>query len=122
MIDFAGEAKHSLDVAMQELDSEPIAQALIDARFRGVSVRVFLEQDYLLSPRIPRVGSRGGDGAARARAQWEELRRPPDRKTNRDIFAALLRCNVDVKADYNEAIFHQKFAIRDFRERARATS
>lgn len=123
IIDFVGGAKESLDVAVQELDSEPIAQALIDARFRGVSVRVFLEQDYLRSPRIPRVTSSAGDELiARARAQWEELRRPPDRKTNRDIFAALLRCNVDVKADYNDAIFHQKFAIRDFRERARPTS
>ena len=29
------------------------------------------------------------------------------------MFAALLRCNVDVKADYNPKIFHQKFVVRD---------
>jgi phosphatidylserine/phosphatidylglycerophosphate/cardiolipin synthase-like enzyme len=121
IVDFIGGAKHSLDVAVQELDSEKIAQALIDARFRGVSVRVFLEQDYLLSPKLPRFKA-NGDEQARARAQWEELRRPPERKTNRDIFAALLRCNVDAKADYNPAIFHQKFAVRDFRLKSRATS
>ena len=104
IVDFVAGARESLDVAVQELDSEPVAQALIDARFRGVSVRVFLEQDYLLSAKLPRYES-----------SWEEQRRPPDRKTNRDIFAALLRCNVDAKADYNPAIFHQKFVVRDYR-------
>ena len=111
IVDFAAGAKESLDVAVQELDSEPLAQALIDARFRGVSVRVFLEQDYLLSPKLPRYET-----------SWEEQRDPPDHKTNRDIFAALLRCNVDAKADYNPAIFHQKFAVRDYRGRAKRSS
>jgi hypothetical protein len=32
-----------------ELDSEPIAQAILDARWRGVDVDLFLEQDYLRS-------------------------------------------------------------------------
>ena len=111
IVDFAAGARHSLDVAVQEIDSEPLAQALIDARFRGVSVRVFLEQDYLLSPKLPVYET-----------SWDEQREPPDTKTNRDIFAALLRCNVDAKADYNPAIFHQKFAVRDYRGKATSTS
>jgi hypothetical protein len=45
IVDFLAGAKESLDVAVQELDSMPIAQALLDARWRGVDVRVFLEQD-----------------------------------------------------------------------------
>jgi phosphatidylserine/phosphatidylglycerophosphate/cardiolipin synthase-like enzyme len=124
IVDFIAGARDSLDVAVQELDNEPIAQALIDARWRGVSVRVFLEQDYLLAKKLPTFKAAGDESEeeARRRAQWEELRRPPERKTNRDIAAALLRCNIDVKADYNPAIFHQKFAIRDYRGSSRPTS
>jgi phosphatidylserine/phosphatidylglycerophosphate/cardiolipin synthase-like enzyme len=124
IVEFIDGARESLDVAVQELDSEPIAQALIDARWRGVSVRAFLEQDYLLSPKLPSARPRPGesDSEVRLRVQWEESRRPPERKTNRDIASALLRSNLDVKADYNPAIFHQKFCIRDYRGRARRTS
>ena len=124
IVGFIDGAKESLDMAVQELDSEPIAQALIDARWRGVSVRAFLEQDYLLSPKLPSAKARAGEGEddARRRVQWEESRRPPERKTNRDIAAALLRSNIDVKADFNPAIFHQKFCIRDYRGRAKSTS
>ena len=50
IIDFIRGARSSLDIAVQELDSEPIAQAILDARWRGVSVNLFLEQDYLRSP------------------------------------------------------------------------
>ena len=48
-------------------------------------------------------------------AQWDEKRRPASLRTNRDILAALLRCGVDVKADLNPQIFHQKFIVRDYR-------
>lgn len=124
IVDFIAGARESLDLAVQELDSEPIAQALIDARWRGVSVRGFLEQDYLLSAKLPSAKPRSQESEddALRRAQWEEARRPPERRTNRDISAALLRSNVDVKADYNPAIFHQKFCIRDYRGRAKSTS
>jgi phosphatidylserine/phosphatidylglycerophosphate/cardiolipin synthase-like enzyme len=124
IVAFIEGAKESLDIAVQELDSEVIAQALIDARWRGVSIRAFLEQDYLLSAKLPKATPRGGEAQADAlrRVQWEELRRPPERKTNRDIAAALLRSNIDFKSDYNPAIFHQKFAIRDYRGRAVRTS
>lgn len=49
IVDFIAGAKSSLDIAVQELDSEPIAQAILDARWRGVDVDLFLEQDTLAS-------------------------------------------------------------------------
>jgi hypothetical protein len=49
IVDFIAGAKNSLDIAVQELDSEPVAQAILDARWRGVDVDLFLEQDYLRS-------------------------------------------------------------------------
>ncbi|GGK45183.1 hypothetical protein Ppa06_00830 [Planomonospora parontospora subsp. parontospora] len=124
IIDFIGGARRSLDIAVQELDSEPIAQAVLDARFRGVDVRMVLEQDYLVSAKPPAVTVRPGEdeAAARRRVQWGEEDGARSLEPNRRILAALLRCNVDVKADYNPAIFHQKFAIRDHRERALPTS
>ena len=124
IIEFVNGAKKTLDIAVQELDSEPIAQAILDARFRGVDVRMVMEQDYLLSAKVPPVKVRAGEDepAARRRVQWGEEPGERSLEPNRKILAALLRCNVDVKADYNPAIFHQKFIIRDFRERATDTS
>jgi hypothetical protein len=50
IVDFNSGARTSLDIAVQEWDSEPIAEAILDARWRGVDVNLFLEQDYLRSP------------------------------------------------------------------------
>jgi phosphatidylserine/phosphatidylglycerophosphate/cardiolipin synthase-like enzyme len=124
IIEFVVGARHSLDIAVQELDSEPVAQAILDARFRGVSVRMVVEQDYLLAAKLPAIVVRPGEDetAARHRVQWAEEPGGRSLEPNRKIMAALLRCNVDVKADYNPAIFHQKFIIRDYRDRARDTS
>ncbi|MEE6259817.1 phospholipase D-like domain-containing protein [Plantactinospora sonchi] len=124
VVDFVDGARESLDIAVQELDSEPIAQAILDARFRGVSVRMVLEQDYLRTAKLPRVTARPGEAEsdARHRAQWEPEAGARSLEPNRRIVAALLRCDVDVKADYNPAIFHQKFAVRDYRGRAGARS
>jgi phosphatidylserine/phosphatidylglycerophosphate/cardiolipin synthase-like enzyme len=38
-----------------------------------------------------------------------------DLAENRKILAALLRSDVEVKGDFNPKIFHQKFALRDYR-------
>ena len=38
IVDFIAGARRSLDIAVQELDSEPIAQAILDARWRGIDV------------------------------------------------------------------------------------
>jgi phosphatidylserine/phosphatidylglycerophosphate/cardiolipin synthase-like enzyme len=124
IIDFIDRAKQSLFIAVQELDSEPIAQAIINAKWRGISVRMILEQDYLAGDKIPKASPKQGETPAQAvrRAQWEEYRRPATAKTNRDILAALLRNAIDVKADYNPKIFHQKFIIRDYEGKSCATS
>ena len=118
IIDFIAGANKRLDIAVQELDSQPIAQAILDASWRGVSVRMFMEQDYLADKKPPEAKPKEGEtkAEARARTQWTEYRRPKDSKTNRDILSALLRSAVDVRADYNPKIFHQKFIIRDYRE------
>jgi phosphatidylserine/phosphatidylglycerophosphate/cardiolipin synthase-like enzyme len=108
----------------QELDSEPIAQAVIDAQWRGVTVRMIIEQDYVARDTLPKATPRVGETPDEAvkRAQWTEYRRPISAKTNRDILAALLRNAVDVKADYNPKIFHQKFIVRDYDGSGRSSS
>jgi phosphatidylserine/phosphatidylglycerophosphate/cardiolipin synthase-like enzyme len=122
IIDFINGAEKYLDIAVQEIDSEKIAQAIINARWRGVKVRAFIEHDYVCSKEIPEklakpIEPETKEEALR-RAQWEEFRDPKDLKTNRDIHMALLRNGIDVKADYNHNhIFHQKFIIRDKRTR-----
>jgi len=49
IVDFIRGAKSSLDIAVQEIDSRAIAQAILDARWRGIRVNISLEQDYLRS-------------------------------------------------------------------------
>lgn len=120
IINFIKRAQKTLDFAIQEIDSEKIAQAIIDARWRGVRTRIFIEHDYIYDSKPPekRAVPKQPETPeeARQRAQWDEYRKPEDIKTNRDIHMALLRNGVDVKADYNHNhIFHQKFIIRDRR-------
>ncbi len=117
IVEFIRGAKKSLDIAVQELDSEVIAQALLDAALKGISIRMFMEQDYLRADRPPKVAPKANQTPrdAELAAQWDEQRRPASLRTNRDILAALLRCGVDVKADLNPQIFHQKFIVRDYR-------
>ena len=129
IVDFIGGAKRSLDIAVQELDSVPIAQAILDARWRGVDVDLFLEQDYLRSnlkgkrnqpPERPiaKVGETPAD--ALFRTQW--LDDETELAQNRRILSALLRSDVQVRGDYNPKIFHQKFVLRDYRGQATPTS
>jgi hypothetical protein len=44
VVDFIGGARKSLDIAVQEIDSIPIAEAIINARWKGVSINVFVER------------------------------------------------------------------------------
>jgi phosphatidylserine/phosphatidylglycerophosphate/cardiolipin synthase-like enzyme len=126
IVTFISGARESLDIAVQELDSEPIAQAVLDARWRGVDVDLFLEQDYLRSelPRVPVAPTpRAGETAADAlrRVQW--LEDTSELTENRRILSALLRSDVEVRGDWNPKIFHQKFVLRDYRGgEARPTS
>lgn len=124
IVNFIKGAKKTLDIAVQELDSIKIAQALLDAKWDGISIRMFLEQDYLADGELPKLEIRDNETQETAvnRIQWTEDRKEDKLKYNREILTALLRNNIDVKADYNPAIFHQKFIIRDYRGKSLASS
>jgi phosphatidylserine/phosphatidylglycerophosphate/cardiolipin synthase-like enzyme len=94
---FIAEARTSLLVAVQELDSRAIAEVLLAAHARGVQVQVVLESSYLAEPTPPAD-------------PWTAA---GENEVNRIIHAALLRAGVRVIADLNPAIFHQKFVVRD---------
>jgi phosphatidylserine/phosphatidylglycerophosphate/cardiolipin synthase-like enzyme len=119
IVDFIHGARKRLDIAVQELDSEAIARAILNASWRGVRVSLFLEQDYLRTslkresgvPIAPVPGPGETPAQALERVQWG-----PDEtelRENRRILAALLRSDVEVRGDFNPKIFHQKFVIRD---------
>ena len=118
--------KSSLDVAVQEIDNPRIAQALVDASWRGVDVQVFLEQDYLRSrlrgqpPVLPKPRMGETPEQALYRVQWAQD--DSELAENRRILAGLLRSDIQVRGDFNPKIFHQKFVLRDFRGKASATS
>jgi phosphatidylserine/phosphatidylglycerophosphate/cardiolipin synthase-like enzyme len=122
IVDFIAGAQESLDVAVQEIDSEPIAQAILDARWRGLSVRIFLEHSYLQTDLTAEQIADIGPGDERLAVMWEEPRPDPDFRTNRDILNAFLRTDIEVHSDLNAEIFHQKFVIRDYRRAKRPTS
>jgi phosphatidylserine/phosphatidylglycerophosphate/cardiolipin synthase-like enzyme len=98
--DFLGAAKHSLAIAVQEVDSRSIADAILAAMQRGVRVQLILEGDYLVEAHP------SADPWALA-GEFEE---------DRIIHSAFLRAGVDVITDLNPAIFHQKFVVRDVGE------
>jgi phosphatidylserine/phosphatidylglycerophosphate/cardiolipin synthase-like enzyme len=119
IIDFIDGAQSELQVAVQELDREQIARALVRAKLeRNVDVEVFLEQDYLQEAWTAKDFERlkaPGETTAQAieRIVWgaDEL----GLSDNRRLYSALLRAKIAVKADLNPAIFHQKFVVRDVR-------
>lgn len=119
IIEFIERAKKSLDIAVQELDNPRIAQAILNARWRGVAVDLFLEQDYLRTrlqgqpPSLPKP--RGSETLEQAlhRVQW--LQDETELAENRRILSALLRSDVQVRGDFNPELFHQKFILRDYR-------
>jgi phosphatidylserine/phosphatidylglycerophosphate/cardiolipin synthase-like enzyme len=105
--EFIDGAKQSVLIAVQELDSRPIAQAVLAAAARPkvpatatntkVRVKVILEGSYLTEDKpLADPFAPGGDN-----------------ETNRTLHAALLRAGVDVITDLNPKIFHQKFMVRD---------
>jgi len=97
IVNFINNAKKKIDIAVQELDADPIARAIVNARMRGVSVRLVTEMDYLRATKPapdPFIPS----------GQYEH---------NRQIQNALLRSAIPVYSDFNPNIFHQKFMIRD---------
>ncbi|WP_164863427.1 phosphatidylserine/phosphatidylglycerophosphate/cardiolipin synthase family protein [Agromyces sp. LHK192] len=95
--EFIEGADHSLAIAVQEIDSRPIAEAIVAARQRKVKVRIIVEGDYLTEEKAvadPWTGRGAHD-------------------ENREILSALLKTRVDVVSDLNPKIFHQKFIVRD---------
>src|SRR5215207_5140086 len=110
IIQFIAGAKRWLDIAVQELDNPRIAQAILDARWRGIDIDLYLEQDYLRSPlqgkppKLPKPKSGETPEQALFRVQWLDDR--TDLAENRRILAALLRSDVQVRGDFNPKIFH----------------
>ena len=104
---FIDGARQSVLVAVQELDSRPILEAVLAAARRPrqpatarglkVRVRVILEGDYLAEEK-PLDDPFTPGGALEG---------------NRELHAALLRAGIDVITDLNPKIFHQKFVVRD---------
>ncbi len=102
--DFIEGATKTLLVAVQQLDSRTITEAILAAKKRKVRVRVILEGDYLIEdPPVADPWSLAGDN-----------------EEDRVIYAALLRAGVDVISDLNPEIFHQKFIVRDAGEESAA--
>jgi phosphatidylserine/phosphatidylglycerophosphate/cardiolipin synthase-like enzyme len=110
IVEFIGRATATIDLAMQELDNAAIAEALIRRRLDGCHVRVILNHDYLREEGKAARPRSAGSGIARLSADKTE------HKINRDIFAALCRCGIEVRIDLNpDAIFHHKFCLTDYR-------
>ena len=93
IVDFIDGAEKKLDIAVQELDNIEVAQAIIRARQRKVTVTIALEWDYL----------------SVTRARKYPFEADGQNESNRQIHDAILRANINVKTDFNTNIFHQKF-------------
>jgi phosphatidylserine/phosphatidylglycerophosphate/cardiolipin synthase-like enzyme len=121
IVAFIDAAQDELQVAVQELDNRAIAEALVRAKLdRGVRVEAFLEQSYLIEEwgddDLERFREPGeGDNALRQRVVWGDFKLAHD--INRRLLGALGRAKIDVKADLNPAIFHQKFVVRDVKSK-----
>ncbi|WP_340109985.1 phospholipase D-like domain-containing protein [Pikeienuella sp. HZG-20] len=101
IIAFIDKATKRLDIAVQELESRPILEAILRAEIeRKVQVRMVLEADYLVANRRPETVA---DAFESAGAHEE----------NRLLAAAALRSTIWLRSDFNPRIFHQKFIIRD---------
>ena len=97
IVGFIDGAKKKLDIAVQELDCRRIADAIIRARKRKVTVRLVLEASYLtLNKARPDPYVPGGEN-----------------EMNRFLHDAILRSAINVHSDFNPEIFHQKFIVRD---------
>lgn len=108
IVDFISAATKTIDVAVQELDNVPIAEALIAQKLAGRSVRVILNHDYLQDS-----DSRPAPGVTTVAALAVD---DSEHKINREVFSALCRCGIEVRIDLNpSAIFHQKFCLTDWR-------
>ncbi len=102
IVEFIDGAKKYLDIAVQELDNENIARAIVRARQRKLTVKLVLEADYLRANRL-------------LAKPWESNLQG-SYEINRMIQNAILRTKAYVYSDFNPDIFHQKFIVRDRKE------
>ncbi|MGD1924060.1 MAG: phospholipase D-like domain-containing protein [Paracoccaceae bacterium] len=101
IVDFIDAAQRRLVIAVQELESEAIAKAILRAEIeRKVQVKIVLEADYLASKSRPKSVEEAFDSKG-------------PHEVNRLLAAALLRGTAWVRSDFNPKIFHQKFMVRD---------
>jgi len=94
---FIDAAHDSLDIAVQELESEPLVRALVSARQRGVKIRIIVEGMYLREGKVSADPFLPGG----------------ENEENRRLLAVLQRASIEVYVDLNPATFHQKYVIRD---------
>ena len=97
IVKFIDRAQNRLEIAVQELDDPAIADAILAARARDVTVSVVLELDYLRAGRRHRQPKLPGGKL----------------EINRELHHSLLRSAIRVYSDFNTNIFHQKFIVRD---------
>lgn len=111
IVEFISEATETLDIAVQEIDFFPIAEAIVAAKREGVSVRILLNRSYLEEDSRHKPSSSLTTVAQLVADERGEF------KANRDVFAALQRCGVEMRIDLNpdNRIFHHKFVLRDVR-------
>ncbi len=88
-------ARQKLMIAVQEIDEQRIADAIVRARQRKVTVDVVIEQSYLLGKKAAVNPSQPGG----------------PHEINRQLQNMMLRATVDLKCDFNPDIFHQKFMV-----------
>lgn len=111
IVEFISEATETLDIAVQEIDFPPIAEAIIAKKREKVSVRILLNRSYLEEDSGHKPSASLTTVAQLVADERGEY------KANRDIFAALQRCGVEMRIDLNpdNRIFHHKFVLRDVR-------
>ncbi|MHC4694420.1 MAG: phospholipase D-like domain-containing protein, partial [Planctomycetota bacterium] len=97
IVKFIDGAQKRLYIAVQELDSEAIAKAIIRAKQRKVLVKLVLEADYLVAKK----------------ALKDPFTAKGPHEPNRILHNAVLRAKIKVNSDFNPHIFHQKYIIRD---------
>lgn len=101
IVSFIGEARETLDVAVQELEDEGVTLALCRASANGVKVRVILERMYLQERRRRSAHADPFSDVGRSHS------------ANRRMLGALLASGAEVTIDLNPETFHQKYIVRD---------
>jgi hypothetical protein len=91
---FIRQTTKTLNIAVQELDSVAIAEAVIAKKREGKSVGVLLNRSYLQDATD---AEHRPDPALTTAAQLAADQ--SERKVNREVVAALCRCGVEVRID-----------------------